>query len=196
MHKLLCAAAAAFVLLTLPGGKAGAAAFCAYSGGDVGGEDCSYNNVGAVPRDHQRPRRLLHAQSARSGSMARPIYDSVRHSGRQEIAMNADGADGHSSPEDGTSSMGAGSWILLTVLLCILAGTGVFILFGWQLGGDLSLPEWGYVALGIGVVLSLAVGIGLMALLFYSSRKGYDQSPAVIFPEAEPDESKAHRKAD
>jgi len=43
MHKLLCAAAAAFMLLTLPGGKAGAAAFCAYSGGDVGGEDCSYN---------------------------------------------------------------------------------------------------------------------------------------------------------
>jgi len=110
--------------------------------------------------------------------------------------MNADGADGHSSPEDGTSSMGAGSWILITVLLCILAGTGVFILFGWQLGGDLSLPEWGYVALGIGVVLSLAVGIGLMALLFYSSRKGYDQPPVVIFPEAEASQPNPDHTAD
>jgi hypothetical protein len=39
------------------------------------------------------------------------------------------------------------------------------------------MPAQGYAAMMIGVVLSLAVGIGLMALLFYSSRRGYDEPP-------------------
>jgi hypothetical protein len=33
----------------------------------------------------------------------------------------------------------------------------------------------GYVAMILGVVFSLAVGCGLMALMFYSSRHGYDE---------------------
>jgi hypothetical protein len=32
----------------------------------------------------------------------------------------------------------------------------------------------GWIALGLGTFLSLAVGGGLMALVFYSARKGYD----------------------
>ncbi len=34
--------------------------------------------------------------------------------------------------------------------------------------------------MALGVIFSLAVGFGLMALLFYSSRKGYDGSPVLI----------------
>jgi hypothetical protein len=34
--------------------------------------------------------------------------------------------------------------------------------------------------MALGVILSLVVGFGLMALLFYSSRKGYDESPVII----------------
>jgi hypothetical protein len=37
------------------------------------------------------------------------------------------------------------------------------------------IPEVGYVAMTIGVVFSLLIGIALMALLFYSSRHGYDE---------------------
>jgi hypothetical protein len=37
------------------------------------------------------------------------------------------------------------------------------------------MPTTGYVALALGVVFSLLVGCGLMALLFYSSRHGYDE---------------------
>ena len=33
----------------------------------------------------------------------------------------------------------------------------------------------GYVAMISGIVISLIVGCGLMALLFYSSRHGYDE---------------------
>jgi hypothetical protein len=38
-------------------------------------------------------------------------------------------------------------------------------------------PPAGYVALTLGALFSLVVGIGLMALMFYSSRHGYDQPP-------------------
>ena len=37
------------------------------------------------------------------------------------------------------------------------------------------MPAVGYVAMTFGVVISLVVGCGLMALLFYSSRHGYDE---------------------
>ena len=32
----------------------------------------------------------------------------------------------------------------------------------------------GYIALGLGVGLSILLWVGLMALVFYSSRRGYD----------------------
>jgi Na+/melibiose symporter-like transporter len=44
----------------------------------------------------------------------------------------------------------------------------------WSLSGP-PMPTTGYVALALGVVFSLLVGCGLMALLFYSSRHGYDE---------------------
>jgi hypothetical protein len=49
-----------------------------------------------------------------------------------------------------------------------------FAAYAWtHLGGD-PVPIYGYVALAGGAVISLAVGGGLMALVFYSSRHGYD----------------------
>jgi len=32
----------------------------------------------------------------------------------------------------------------------------------------------GWIALALGVVISIALGVGLMALTFYSARRGYD----------------------
>jgi len=37
------------------------------------------------------------------------------------------------------------------------------------------MPAVGYAAMAVGVVLSLLVGFTLMALVFYSSRYGYDE---------------------
>ncbi|MEP7032245.1 MAG: hypothetical protein ABI830_15020 [Pseudolabrys sp.] len=42
-----------------------------------------------------------------------------------------------------------------------------------QIEGD-AIPAYGYAAIGGGVVMSLLVGGGLMALVFYSNRHGYD----------------------
>src|SRR5262249_43207549 len=60
--------------------------------------------------------------------------------------------------------------ILVTALFALLALSVWFAAYAWtHLGGD-PVPTYGYVALAGGVVISLAVGGGLMALVFYSSR--------------------------
>jgi len=43
----------------------------------------------------------------------------------------------------------------------------------------------------LGVVVSLAVGFGLMALVFYSSRTGYDEAPVLIVSGSNLEESKS-----
>ena len=91
--------------------------------------------------------------------------------------------------------MGVGSWIILIVLLSLLVATGVVIYFGWTLGNGTDVPTSGYAAMALGVIVSLAVGFGLMALLFYSSRKGYDEPPVMIVTEDDSTESKdVHEK--
>ena len=41
------------------------------------------------------------------------------------------------------------------------------------------MPTTGYLAMGLGILFSLVVGCGLMALLFYSNRHGYDDQTGV-----------------
>ena len=89
-----------------------------------------------------------------------------------------------------SARMGVGSWIILIVLLSLLVATGVVIYFGWTLGNGTDMPTSGYAAMVFGVIVSLAVGFGLMALIFYSSRKGYDEPPVMIIPEKDSTESK------
>jgi hypothetical protein len=61
-------------------------------------------------------------------------------------------------------------------LLALLALSVWFAAAAWtRLGGD-DIPFYGYVAIAGGVLFSLLVGGGLMALVFYSSRHGYDDS--------------------
>jgi hypothetical protein len=56
--------------------------------------------------------------------------------------------------------LGAATWFVAHTLLS-LAGP--------------PMPPAGYAAMTLGIVFSLVVGCGLMALLFYSSRHGYDE---------------------
>jgi len=76
-------------------------------------------------------------------------------------------------------------WAVIAVLCAFLVGAGVLGYLGW-FSTTTEVPASGYVALVLGVVFSLVVGIGLMALVFYSSRKGYDE-PAVLIREPESD---------
>ena len=73
----------------------------------------------------------------------------------------------------------AGEWIIIAVLLLLL-GVASFIAYrGWTVE-NVDVPVSGYIAMALGVVFSLFVGVGLMALIFYSSRKGYDDPPVVV----------------
>jgi hypothetical protein len=78
--------------------------------------------------------------------------------------------------------LGLGSWAILIVLLLLLAGTFAAIYLGWRLASGTDVPASGYAAMALGVIVSLGVGFGLMALIFYSSRKGYDEPPVLILP--------------
>jgi cation transporter-like permease len=64
--------------------------------------------------------------------------------------------------------------LIVVPLLAILAAAAWYASRAWTLGGP-PIPTTGYVAMILGVVFSLVVGCGLMALLFYSSRHGYDE---------------------
>jgi len=46
----------------------------------------------------------------------------------------------------------------------------------------------GNIAMTFGIFFSLAIGIGLMALIFYSSRAGYDARPHLIGKQRNPRE--------
>ena len=76
-------------------------------------------------------------------------------------------------------------WVVIALLAALLAAACILGYLGWT-STDTSVPASGYVALVLGVVFSLVVGAGLMALVFYSSRKGYDE-PVVLIPEPESD---------
>jgi hypothetical protein len=123
--------------------------------------------------------------------MSKPVGELLVGLLEQVRAMKRPGNKDRASTETAMSArMGIGSWIILIVLLSLLAATGVVIYFGWTRGNGTDVPTSGYAAMAFGVIISLAIGFGLMALLFYSSRKGYDEPPVLIAPENDSVESK------
>lgn len=77
--------------------------------------------------------------------------------------------------------MRAGTIVTFAVLAFLLAGTVAFAYFGLAEPGKPMSPQF-FVALVMGSLVSLGVGVGLMALLFYSHRKGYDEPPRLLPP--------------
>ena len=68
-----------------------------------------------------------------------------------------------------------GTKLMIGTMLAVLAGAIYVGYAGWMTPGDVEIPTSAYVALGLGVFFTLVVGCGLMALVFYSSRMGYDE---------------------
>lgn len=63
-------------------------------------------------------------------------------------------------------------------LLVILAAVGAYAFEGLMVP-DAPVPTYGIVMFTIGITLLVAIGVGLMGLLFYSSRRGYDEPPHI-----------------
>lgn len=76
-------------------------------------------------------------------------------------------------PSGGRKSFGV--LVMVGALLALLVMAGFFAYQGLVAAGDVDVPVQGYIAMGLGIAFSLVIGIGLMALVFYSSRKGYDE---------------------
>ena len=60
----------------------------------------------------------------------------------------------------------AGAVILVVAVVVITLWTGI---------GNADISPAGWLVMGFGVIVTLALGIGLMALVFISSRRGYDE---------------------
>ncbi len=68
-----------------------------------------------------------------------------------------------------------GTIALVAALLGLLVGSVWFAVHTWMSVEGPPMPTSGYVAMILGVVFSIVIGCGLMALIFYSSRYGYDE---------------------
>lgn len=66
------------------------------------------------------------------------------------------------------------SLLYLTLGGLLAAAVGVAI-YTWDQMAGVDMSVDGVIALVLGVVISLALGMGLMFLVFYSHRKGYDR---------------------
>lgn len=71
------------------------------------------------------------------------------------------------------------NWSLLLVLGSLLVFAIAVAYFGWNSAAGTDVPASGYLAMGFVIVFSFLIGVGLMGLLFYSSRHGYDESPGL-----------------
>lgn len=67
------------------------------------------------------------------------------------------------------------SWVAAAIAGTVVLVIGFFIAAQWTGIGDSEISGAGWLAMGLGVVVTLALGIGLMALVFISSRRGYDE---------------------
>jgi hypothetical protein len=66
------------------------------------------------------------------------------------------------------------NWVVVTSAAAVVLLVGIVIASLWS-GIDSDISPAGWIAMGFGVIATLALGIGLMALVFISSRRGYDQ---------------------
>ena len=68
------------------------------------------------------------------------------------------------------------TWIAATAAVVVAVAVIVVIAEFWSGLGDSQISLAGWLAMGFGIILTLALGIGLMSLVFFSSRGGYDET--------------------
>jgi hypothetical protein len=62
---------------------------------------------------------------------------------------------------------------LIATLGAILIAAAIAIVMAWQ-SAHVEISIFGWVVIGIGAFLAILLGGGLMALSFFSARRGYD----------------------
>jgi hypothetical protein len=65
--------------------------------------------------------------------------------------------------------------VSVSVAAVVVLAVGIVIAILWTGIGDADISPAGWIAMGFGVIVTLALGIALMALVFISNRRGYDE---------------------
>ena len=63
---------------------------------------------------------------------------------------------------------------LVLSLFAMLAGATGFAWYVWRELGDVEISMYGWLALAGGIAVTLALGVGLMWLVYFSNRRGFD----------------------
>ncbi len=66
------------------------------------------------------------------------------------------------------------TWIALAIAAAVVGAVAVVAAGLWATIGTSEITPAGWVALILGVLLTLALGIGLVSLMFFSNQHGYD----------------------
>jgi ABC-type multidrug transport system permease subunit len=82
--------------------------------------------------------------------------------------MNAPG-------KDGNRRLSAAGWITLAILLGFFFVSLWYAVKVWTSMAGVQMSGWGWLFLVLGIVVTIGLGAGLMALVFYSSRHDMDQ---------------------
>ena len=76
------------------------------------------------------------------------------------------------TPTSGTWSLG--TWLAVGLAAAIIAALVLLVVGQWGAIGSSTISGAGWLAMAFGIIVTLALGVGLMALVFISSRRGYD----------------------
>ncbi|HWD50566.1 MAG TPA: hypothetical protein VG309_11605 [Rhizomicrobium sp.] len=77
--------------------------------------------------------------------------------------------------ESNANKLGPGGWFAIVVLVGFLIAAIAYAIHAWTAMDGVGVSTAGWIFMILGVVVTTAVGGGLMALVFYSSRHDYDQ---------------------
>jgi hypothetical protein len=73
------------------------------------------------------------------------------------------------------SRLGPGGWFAIVVLLSFLLAALAYAVRAWTALDGVQISLAGWIFMGLGVLFTVLVGGGLMALVFYSSRNNFDR---------------------
>jgi len=80
------------------------------------------------------------------------------------------------APEkDGEARLSAAGWVALAVLAAFFFVSLWYAVKVWTSMAGVHMSGWGWLFLVLGIVVTVALGAGLMALVFYSSRHDMDR---------------------
>lgn len=67
------------------------------------------------------------------------------------------------------------SWAAAVIAVAVVLVIGAVIAVLWTNLGESEISGAGWLAMALGVTVTLALGVGLMGLVFFSNRRGYDE---------------------